>query len=163
MIKTFLTDSEKSLLDTISMQLQVDTNDLFKLIRFESKWNPQAKSSLSSARGLIQFTNKTAQSLGFKDSLDLVTKNPTISDQLPIVKKYLKQFAPFANKKELYIAVFLPSWRKKNPQTIFPGSVRAVNPGINTISDYVNHVEGIATKSVATLAIVATGFFFYIL
>ncbi len=163
MIKTFLTDSEKSLLDTIAMQLQVDTDNLFKLIRFESKWNPQAKNTLSSARGLIQFTNKTAQSLGFKDSLDLVTKYPTISDQLPIVKRYLQAFAPFANKQELYLSVFFPAYRKKNPNTIFPGSVRVVNPGIVKIADYVNKVEGIATKSIATIAIVATGFFFYIL
>jgi hypothetical protein len=157
-----LTDNEKGILDTIALQLGVSTDDLFKLIKFESKWNPQAKNPFSSARGLIQFTDKTAAALGFKDSLDLVTHNPTISDQLPIVKRYLDPFKPFANKQELYLSVFYPGWRKRKPDTLFPASVRKVNPGIDRIADYVNRVEGIAGNALATITIIATGFFFYI-
>ncbi|MDD5688623.1 MAG: transglycosylase SLT domain-containing protein [Elusimicrobia bacterium] len=156
-----LTENELGILDAIAMQLQVDTDDLFKLIKFESKWNPQAKNPFSSARGLIQFTDKTAAALGFKDSLDLVTKCPTISDQLPIVKRYLDQFKPFANKQELYISVFYPKWRKVKPETPFPASVQRVNPGIRTIADYVNKVEGVAGNALVTIAMALTGFFFY--
>jgi len=157
-----LTENELGILDAIAMQLQVDTDDLFKLIKFESKWNPQAKNPFSSARGLIQFTDSTARALGFENSLDLVNKNPTISDQLPIVKRYLDQFKPFANKQELYLSVFYPKWRKFKPSTPFPASVIRVNPGINVIADYVNKVEGIAGNALATIAMIVTGFFFYI-
>ncbi len=157
-----LTEQEQGILDSTAMQLAVDADDLFKLIKFESKWNPQAKNPYSSARGLIQFTDKTAAALGFKDSLDLVTKNPTIVDQLPIVKKYLDQFKPFANKQELYISVFYPKWRKVAPQTFFPASIQRVNPGIRTIADYVNKVEGVAGNALVTIALALTGFFFYI-
>lgn len=156
-----LTENELGILESIAVQLAVDTDDLFRLIKFESKWNPQAKNPLSSARGLIQFTDKTAAALGFKDSLDLVTKNPTIADQLPIVKRYLDQFKPFANKQELYLSVFYPKWRKVPPSTPFPASVQRVNPGIRVIADYVNKVEGKAASSIVTVAMVATGFFFY--
>jgi hypothetical protein len=157
-----LTENESGILDSTAMQLGVKTDDLFKLIKFESKWNPQAKNPLSSARGLIQFTDSTARALGFENALDLVSKNPTISDQLQIVQQYLNQFKPFGNKQELYLSVFYPKWRKLKPNTPFPASVTRVNPGINVIADYVNKVEGIAKNAIATMAIIATGFFFYI-
>lgn len=126
----------------ISAGLEVNATDLIKLIDFESGWNPQAKNPYSSARGLIQFIDSTAQSLGFLNSLELVTMHPTIVDQLQIVYEYLSQYYPFANKEELYLSVLLPTWRKKPLSTPLPADLQLKNPGIVTLQDYVNKVEG---------------------
>jgi hypothetical protein len=154
-----LTSTERALLSAISLQLGVDSDDLYKLINFESKWNPAAKNPLSSARGLIQFTDKTSAELGFKDSSDLVAKNPTITDQLPIVKRYLERYRPFRNKKELYLSVFYPGARKLDMLYEFPDNVKNVNPGIVHIADYVNKVEGVVGNSLAAVALMVAGFF----
>src|SRR4030067_2553397 len=98
--------TESAMLQLIAQNLGVSPVDLSQLIRFESKWNPAAKNKLSSARGLLQFTNATAQRLGFADSLDLVEKNPTAVEQLPIVERYLEQYKPYSGKQSLFMAVF---------------------------------------------------------
>jgi hypothetical protein len=136
-----ITPKDLQLLNEIAVRLGVAYSDLFSLINFESGFNPQAKNPKSSARGLIQFMDATAKSLGYADSLDLVTKNPTIEMQLPIVEKYLQQFAPYTGKQSLYLAVFYPKYRNVDPLTQFPDSVKSVNPGINTPQDYINFIE----------------------
>lgn len=143
--------SERAYLQLISQRLQVNYDDLYRLIDFESKFNPKAKNPYSSARGLLQFTDSTAKSLGFKNSSDLIKQNPTVLTQLSVVERYLSQFVPFTGKQSLYMAVFYPAARNWNPERVFPDSVRNVNPGINTPGDYVRKVEG---GTVAKLAIV---------
>lgn len=150
-----MTDFELNLLNTIASRLKVLPGNLIKLIQFESKFNPKAENPLSSAKGLIQFTDSTAQSLGFKNSLDLITKNPTISDQLPIVEKYLSQFKPFTSKQSLYMAVFYPVARNWNENTLFPENVQKVNPGIKTVKDYIDKVEGNLTPQKTVIPIIA--------
>jgi len=138
---------------------------LFDLIRHESGGEPQAKNPYSSARGLIQFTDSTAQALGYKSSLDLVEKNKTAEKQiLGPVKKYLAKFAPFPSEQSLYMSVFFPAYRNVSPQTYFPANVRAVNPGINTPQDYINKVKGIAGAAAAGIipAMIAAGIGFYL-
>lgn len=125
----------------IAQRLEIDSSDLINLIQFESGFDPQAKNPFSSARGLLQFTDATARSLGFEDSLHLVTAHPTVEDQLQIVEEYLVQFYPFSGKQDLYMSVFYPKFRKVDPGTVFPDSVQAVNPGIITVQDYVDKVE----------------------
>jgi len=98
----------------------------------------------------LQFTDSTAVSLGYKNSLDLVNKNPTIEDQLFVVETYLSRFKPFSGKLSLYMAVFYPPARSWNKSKLFPESVRAVNPGINTPGDYIRFVDG----NINTLAII---------
>lgn len=132
---------EMFLLSGVAQRLGVAYDDLVKLIEFESGFKPDAKNPYSSARGLIQFTDATAKSLGFADSLDLVTKCPTFETQLPVVEKYLQQFKPFTNKQSLYLSVFYPDYRKRPVETAFPEYVRAVNPGIDTVQDYIDLVE----------------------
>jgi len=46
---------------------------IYKLINFESGWNPQATNKISGARGLIQFMPFIAAEMGFKKTLGLVT------------------------------------------------------------------------------------------
>lgn len=125
----------------ISQRLGVDSSDLIRLIQFESGFDPQAKNPFSSARGLLQFTDATARSLGFEDSLHLVSSYPTVEDQLQIVEEYLVQFYPFSGKQDLYMSVFYPKFRKVDPGTVFPHSVQSVNPGIVTVQDYIDRVE----------------------
>lgn len=136
-----LTGSVAQKIIDIAQRLEIDSSDLINLIQFESGFDPQAKNPFSSARGLLQFTDATARSLGFEDSLHLVTAHPTVEDQLQIVEEYLVQFYPFSGKQDLYMSVFYPKFRKVDPGTVFPDSVQAVNPGIITVQDYVDKVE----------------------
>ena len=129
-------------LKIIAENLQVPYNNLYRLINFESAWNPSAKNTRSGARGLIQFTNATAQKMGFSSADDLVKKNPTITDQLVLVQKYLSPFAPFPTAQSLYMSVFYPAARTWYSGMQFPATVRQANPGINSPGDYVAFVDG---------------------
>jgi hypothetical protein len=129
-------------LSEVSNSLGINQEDLYKLIQFESKWNPAAKNPLSSARGLLQFTDATAKNLGYRDSLDLITKNNSIESQLYFpVLQYLSQFKPFKTKQSLYMSVFYPDAREWPLYQEFPEKVKKNNPGIRTVADYVNKVE----------------------
>jgi len=140
---------DNPLLIEVSESLNVNPKWLWSLIQFESKWNPQAKNPNSSARGLIQFIDSTAQSLGYKNSLDLVTKNPTAEQQLFFpVYQYLSQFAPFPTEQSLYLSVFYPAARNWALHKEFPKNVQAVNTGIVTVNDYINRVRGVKYDSI---------------
>src|SRR4030066_1785167 len=122
--------------------LSVNPEWLWNLISFESNWNPLAKNPYSSARGLIQFINSTAISLGYTSSDDLITKNPDVKSQLLFpVKAYLMAYSPFTTEQSLYMAVFYPKARKWSLSTEFPDNIKKVNPGIKTVGDYVNKVR----------------------
>lgn len=130
-------------LETVSNKLKVNPAWLWSLIRFESKSNPAARNPITGARGLIQFLHSTARSMGFKDADDLVKKYPTFDKQLKgPVYTYLKKYAPFTSKQSLYMAVFYPAARFWSSSTYFPANVRTSNPGIDTVQDYINFVEG---------------------
>lgn len=119
-----------------------------KLVFFESKNNPLAANPRSSAKGLIQFIDSTARDLGYKDSADLVAKNPTFETQMNgPVKSYMEKLAPFRDKYDIAMAVFYPTYRKVPPDKLFPANVRKANPGINTPRDYVEYIEGHALKN----------------
>lgn len=149
-------------LRVIAANLGVNQSDLYKLIKFESGWNPRIKNPRSSARGLIQFTDKTARSLGYRDSLDLVAQHPTVTSQLPVVYRYLSQFKPFTGKQSLYLSVFYPVARYWSPGRSFPQFVRSANPGINTPADYVNKVEDRKGSGLLLLpVIIGAGFLIY--
>ena len=145
-MKILLTDTQKALDQTANL-LGVPSDWLNALIDFESSWNPLAKNDTTGARGLIQFLNKTAQILGYLSADDLVNKYPSSPTQLNgPVYQYLKQYKPFPTKQSLYMAVFYPAARTWTPDTTFPANVRAVNPNIDTVQDYIDHVEGKAVK-----------------
>lgn len=136
-------------------RLGVSYQDLISLIQFESGFDPFAKNPNSSARGLIQFTDSTARTLGFDDSFHLVSSHPTVEDQLQVVEEYLSRFYPFRDKQDLYMSVFYPKFRKVDPDTVFPMYVRQANPGIITVSDYVEFVEGKKKVSIVVMAGIA--------
>lgn len=119
---------------------------LNSLISFESGWNPLAKNKISGARGLIQFMPSTAKAMGYKDADDLVKKYPDVPSQLlgPVAAYFSLpgNKGPYPTKQSLYMTVFYPAYRKAAPDTLFSPLVRSQNPGIDTVQDYVNHVEG---------------------
>lgn len=134
---------------------------LENLIAFETggTFSPDAKNPYSSARGLIQFIDKTALGMGYDSSMDLVLKNPTFEKQMRgPVTDYLKPYSPFNSEYELYMAVFFPLARRYPPTTKFKKmfqdtasstvsakaryeSFSKANPGIKTPLDYVNLVK----------------------
>ena len=138
-----LSPQEKLILNNISKQFEILPGDLYSLINFESKWNPTAANPYSTAKGLIQFIDSTANDLGYINSQDLINKNPTILDQLQKpVYDYLKKFAPYNySKQKLYMSVFYPKYMNVDINTQFPDSVKSVNPGIQTVQDYIQLVD----------------------
>lgn len=157
----------KNELKIISQKLNIPYIWLYKIIKFESNFNPFIKNKFSSARGLIQFIDSTAQGLGYKNSLDLVNKNPSILKQLknPVLK-YFKRKAPFVNKQDFYLSVFYPRYRKKSPFTHFPDHVKKVNPGIKTINDYINKIDRVVNvneyKQLLLLGFLGLGIIYYV-
>lgn len=157
-----LKSTDHAVLQMVADKLGVPSSDLYNLIQFESGWNPKASSSLSSAKGLIQFTNGTAKDLGFKDSSDLIKKAPTISDQLTLVERYLMQYAPFSNTQSLFMSVFYPAARNWPISRSFPESIQRVNPGVVTVGDYMRKAGGsnVKSSSVVLFAVVAAAAYF---
>jgi hypothetical protein len=60
-----LTPQEWTSLKNVAATLNVPYDSLYRLINFESGWNPLATNPYSGARGLIQFMPDTAKWLGF--------------------------------------------------------------------------------------------------
>jgi hypothetical protein len=130
-----------AVIDT-AKKLSIPPEWLHNLIRFESSFNPSILNPYTKAAGLIQFMPATARGLGYKDQYDLIKRHPTVDSQLsgPVLK-YLSQYAPFPSEQSLYMAVFYPAYRSAPLDTLFPPHVRKVNPGINTIRDYICKVN----------------------
>lgn len=174
-----LTAADLQAVKDVAAALGVNVQWLSALINFESAWDPQAKNPLSSARGLIQFIDKTAKDLGYANAMDLVSKNPTIQGQLrgPVLK-YFRQWAPFVNEQDFYLSVFLPKYRRAPLDTVIyaddpkaQAAFRKANPKIITVGDYYNRLReafkrihgAFPASAAANLAAVLTvlgGFFF---
>lgn len=160
-------DKEQALA-AVSIDLNVPPEWLRALIKFESNEDPKARNKISGARGLIQFLHSTAKSLGFKDADDLVSQYPDyISQLLNPVRQYLRQFKPFPTKQSLYMSVFYPAARNWSADTVFPDTVRAANPNIDTVGDYVAFVEKRRIPVVKTattiliIGVLVAGYFLY--
>ena len=137
-----LSKNEVVSIANIANKLNVPYMWLYQLIKFESGFNPKIKNPLSSATGLIQFIDSTAQSLGFNNSAHLVNKLPGVVSQMNgAVYPYLKKFMPFESKQSLYLSVFYPKYRNEPANKEFPLHVQKVNPGIVTVKDYVDFVD----------------------
>jgi len=129
---------------------------LAMLINFESNFQARAKNPRSSARGLIQFTDARARDLGFKSSLDLVNKFPTVNAQLDgPVRQDLKTYGPYKSEQDLYLTVFYPAARGWPSNKKFPAWVTEANPGIETPGDYARKVRQHSYKLFAAPLVLA--------
>jgi hypothetical protein len=146
----------------VAQRLGAAPADLHALIQAESAWNPVAYNP-SGAVGLIQFMPQTLKDLGLLSASlaervpahgavpeavkqevrkEFLTKYPTAEAQLRgPVTTYLSRYKPFPTRQSLYLSVFYPAFRNSPPDTAFPASVQAQNPGIVKVQDYVKHVE----------------------
>lgn len=146
----YISSDQIKIVSEYAKSLGVDPSWLKKLIFFESSFNPQAKNSMSSAKGLIQFTDATAKSLGFSSSQNLIDTLPTIEKQLTAVYTYLSQFKPFSSASDLYLSVFYPAARKLDPKTPLPEAAAAANPQIETFQDYIDKVNDVQIQPIAS-------------
>lgn len=144
-------------LKIIASRLGMPAEWLWMELNFESRLNPQAKNPYSSARGIMQWVDARAQELGFRDSADLVAQNPTVRQQLGVVYKDLSRYAPFPSFQSLAMAVFRPTLRYADPDTVLPPKIQAVNPGIKTVGDYVRKVVKNAGGGIEIVAGVGAG------
>jgi len=147
-----LSASEIAALKETAATIGARPESLYRLIAFESGWDPQAKNPTSSARGLIQFIDATARDLGFADSAELVAQFPTVEDQLlgPITT-YLVQYGPYPDDQTLFMAVFYPAAMQWDPDREFPQWVKDANPGINSPAEYmarVYQVQGMSDQDI---------------
>lgn len=133
-------------INSVAKDLNIPPEWLISLIAFESNFNPLAANPNSSAKGLIQFIDETARSLGYESSADLIAKENTFSKQMygPVLE-YLRRYAPYDNKQQLYMSVFYPAYRTSSPDREFPQYVQNVNPGIVTVQDYVQLVDNMGS------------------
>jgi len=135
----------KQKIEEVAQRLGVSPVWLDALINFETAgtYSPTVKNPTSSARGLIQVIDSTAQSdFGVSDSLELVNQYPTFESQMEnVVYPYLEKYMPFSGKQSLYMAVFYPAYRNVPAHKAFPEHVRAANPGIDSPRDYIDFVE----------------------
>lgn len=153
----------KAALAKAAQTLGMQETWLHNVIALESAWNPYAVNAISGAVGLIQFMPRTLMGMGIlspalaeaipdsggvppsvKDAVknEFLAKYPTAVAQLtgPVIQ-YLRSWKPFPTEQSAYMAVFYPAYRYVSPDTLFPEHVRAQNPGIFTVSDYVSAVK----------------------
>lgn len=83
-----LTPEEWTALKDTASSLGTNYLSLYKLINFESAWNPAAKNPRSGARGLIQFMPSTAAGMGFKASIGITTMLMVIGVAYFAAKKF---------------------------------------------------------------------------
>lgn len=123
--------------------INCDPAHLKAVIAFESGWNPLIKNPTSSARGLIQFMDKTARDLGYEGSDQLLTLHPTRESQLlgPVVRYFRSIGSSFPNLQSVAMGIFYPAYRYEPETKTFPEAVQRANPGIKTVADYMAKVR----------------------
>lgn len=179
-------------LAAVALSLGMERDWLFNVISLESGWSPSAYNS-SGAVGLIQLMPQTLRGLGLLSTQltalvptsgavpenvkqlvrhEYLSKYPDAESQLlGPVYAHFKGYRPYPTAQSVYMAVFYPRYRNVSPMTTFPDSVRAQNPGITTVADYVAKVENqggvfaaLTKKSgIGTIALAAVGLTAYLM
>jgi hypothetical protein len=178
-------DDRASIITDIANRLGVNPAWLDGVIAFESRYDPQAVNPIAynqarvdkgldiprHARGLIQFTDESAQALGYQSSADLVNGLPDFSSQMEfaVLRYFQAAGGPWISEQDFYMTVFYPAYRRAAADKPFPAYVTRVNPGINTPRDYVNKVNTavasirvlpVAGTAAVLLALAAVAYFF---
>jgi len=134
------------MIEEMSQRVGCKSKDLKNIMYSESGGNPHAVNPNGGATGLIQFTPRTARSLG--TSVEALAQMTT-EQQLPYVEKYLQQnkkhsgFAQDAkiDSGTLYSLVFLPAYANKEVLCGEGSKYYDANRGLDKNND------GLITKS----------------
>ncbi|NCY03782.1 MAG: hypothetical protein EBX36_12970, partial [Planctomycetia bacterium] len=120
---------------------------LARVMWAESRMKPTAVNPTSGATGLIQFMPTTAGKLGTTTE---ALRGMTFLQQMRYVGDYLIKVAGgewvpgvqglLDTQFKMAASVFYPAWTYRDPSTVLPENVRAANPGINTMGQYVDFV-----------------------
>lgn len=105
--------------------------ELFKVMKGESGFNPRAKNPQGSASGLFQFIATTAEGLGVSTT-DILRMEPV--EQLELYEKYLDQYG-YDGSVSLGMMQAAPAFANKSPDTIIydvGSEAWRVNPGWRT-------------------------------
>lgn len=149
------TNDVYSQVELLAEKLDINPIHLMILINFETggTFDPQIKSPVSSAQGLIQVVDGTARGLvdrdgnEIKNTKDLIRIYPTIHAQLEVpneknkfggpIFQYFSKLKP--KKNDLYDLIacnFYPYARNKEGYK-FKHGIRKVNGGIKSVDEYV--------------------------
>lgn len=134
---------EEATLNEVALAIGCEPWKLFAIMWSESKCSTIVKNPFGSARGLIQFTDATAQTLGYLSSEKLVQKHPDRVSQMkgPVVKYFRDLWKVLPNDLNDMVGVlFYPKFRR-TPEKRLPEKVIAVNPGIDSIATYAKKIE----------------------
>lgn len=104
----FLAATEQVVGNLQSVGAQISADDLYRIIEFETggTWSPSVKAATSSATGLIQFIESTAEGLG-TSTAELAQM--TRAEQMEFVQRYLEPYAGrIQNFGDLYMAIHWP-------------------------------------------------------
>ena len=111
------------IITAVAAKLNVPNTWLDAVVRNESGYRTSIANpaEASSAKGLIQFIDKTAQWLGYASSQELVDQNEDFATQMwgPVLK-YFQHYAPYDSLYEFSMAPFLPAMKNKPPNTRLP-------------------------------------------
>jgi hypothetical protein len=104
----FIAATENVVGNLRSAGAEISTDDLYRIIEFETagSWSPSVKAATSSATGLIQFLESTAEGLGTStEALAAMTR----AEQMEFVQRYLEPYADrIQNFGDLYMAIHWP-------------------------------------------------------
>lgn len=95
--------------NSTSTNLGINQDDLLRIIEFETagSWSPSVKAPTSSATGLIQFIESTAEGLG---TTTAALAQMSRAEQMQYVEKYLEPYKGRINNfGDLYMAVHWPA------------------------------------------------------
>lgn len=142
----------------LAMVLEIDEQDLFSLIYFETggTMNAGIRNPNSSAGGVLQFINASSRKMvdptgkPYASTADLLNRCGTMACQLAVPGKKTKYGGPayqylsrfkIKTKHDLFMAVFYPAAVGKGPNFILPKEIKAINSGIHTVEEYVRRVD----------------------
>lgn len=149
-----LTPERLQATSSVSEALGVDHRDLLSLMHFETRgtFSPSVRNSRSTATGLIQFLESTANELG--TSTKELSKM-SFEEQMEYVQKYFelqkRRHGPIKDLKDLYMAVLWPSaigreesdilWRADTTEYENNRELDTAGKGHITVGDAVNQVR----------------------
>lgn len=132
--------------DRVAKKFDINSNDLLNVMAFESSLDPKKKNELSTATGLIQFLESTANELG-TTTADI--EKMSRAEQMVYVEKYFEKWKlpKGASRGRIYATIFQPANATKDPiVTISDGDSYTKNIALDINEDGKITQDEMATK-----------------